>query len=466
MWDRGGSPLHFLLAHATFAVDASPSALRWLSLLLALATVVVVYDLGRRLGGELAGVVAAIVCAGSGMFAVHATFGRMYSLLALAGALAGDTFVRALHRRTSGAAALAAGAAWLLPASHPYGGLVLGVEALVALCVWRGRPWRTALPVGAIVLATLPFVLADARLAARFHVGDTSEGHVATAGQAWDQLAAAVRGFAGGSGLALVLALALAAIGVVVLAERQRAFLAFAGLALVAPPLLSWLAPRGGTAPDLSPRHLIYALPLWSAILGVGATRLVARRRGAVRIAFAGAVALLVVLAPRTVTDPRGLTFIAPLSTRELLAPPADWLRTRVERDDLLFPYSSVYLAALPEAQRGHGLPRAEVQPLLDTLHRAGLPVPDVFVAVPIDGVHVDLARLRSRLGPRYEVARFEAWLLVRARGPFASDAEVLHAIESTLLATRAEARGPIPQKLGAWFDLAYGVTHRALALS
>jgi hypothetical protein len=42
----------------------------------------------------------------------------------------------------------------------------------------------------------------------------------------------------------------------------------------------------------------------------------------------------------------------------------------------------------------------------------------------------------------------------------------VLRALQSALVATRAEARGPLPPKLGGWFDLSYGVTHRALALS
>src|SRR5207302_3903292 len=41
--------------------------------------------------------------------AVYASFGRMYTLLAFAGALAADTFVRALDLRTGGAAAVAAG---------------------------------------------------------------------------------------------------------------------------------------------------------------------------------------------------------------------------------------------------------------------------------------------------------------------------------------------------------------------
>ena len=60
MWDRGGAPLHFVLAHAGFAVSGGWETLRWLSVAAALASVPVSFDLGRRLGGPPAGAVAAI----------------------------------------------------------------------------------------------------------------------------------------------------------------------------------------------------------------------------------------------------------------------------------------------------------------------------------------------------------------------------------------------------------------------
>jgi hypothetical protein len=115
LWDRGGAPLHFLLVHVAFVFDESSTALRWLSVVFALATVGLCYDLARRLEGRLAGVTAAIVAAGSGMLAVYGSFGRMYALLAFAAALSADLFVRALDLRTTRAAAAAAAAAWLLP---------------------------------------------------------------------------------------------------------------------------------------------------------------------------------------------------------------------------------------------------------------------------------------------------------------------------------------------------------------
>src|SRR5204862_533136 len=57
--DRGGAPLHFVLAHIAFAVDGSPTTLRWLSLVFALAPIPVCSDLARRLAGQFAGLTAA-----------------------------------------------------------------------------------------------------------------------------------------------------------------------------------------------------------------------------------------------------------------------------------------------------------------------------------------------------------------------------------------------------------------------
>src|SRR4029078_9998654 len=98
--DRGGAPFHFLLAHIAFAVDGSPTALRWLSLVFALATIPLCYDLARRLAGRFAGMTAAALAAPSQLLAIYATFGRMYSLFAFTSALALDLFVRAVGRPT------------------------------------------------------------------------------------------------------------------------------------------------------------------------------------------------------------------------------------------------------------------------------------------------------------------------------------------------------------------------------
>src|SRR6476659_5008272 len=49
--ERGGAPLHFLLVNAALSIDTTPESLRCLSLVFALATVPLCYDLTRRLAG-------------------------------------------------------------------------------------------------------------------------------------------------------------------------------------------------------------------------------------------------------------------------------------------------------------------------------------------------------------------------------------------------------------------------------
>ncbi|MGZ4415540.1 MAG: glycosyltransferase family 39 protein, partial [Gaiellaceae bacterium] len=154
--DRGGAPLHFLLAHVALSIDTTPETLRWLSLVFALATVPVCYDLTRRLAGRSAGLIAAALTATSQLLLVYGTFGRMYSLFAFASALAADLFVRALERPQR-REVLAAAAAALLPLTvHPFGAFLFGAEAAVALWLWRGRTLRGALPVIALTLLALP----------------------------------------------------------------------------------------------------------------------------------------------------------------------------------------------------------------------------------------------------------------------------------------------------------------------
>jgi hypothetical protein len=437
LWDRGGAPLHFVLVHIAFAFDSSPEALRWLSVVFALATVPLCFDLALRLGGPAAGAAAALVTAASGMLAVYGSFGRMYALLAFAAALAADLFVRALQRPTAGAAAAAAAGAWLLPAVHPYGGVVVAVEALVALALWRGRPLRPALPAAAIALAMIPFAVADVRLATRFEVGQDRQGRLATWDEAWDQLASAVRGFAGGEGLILALFVALAAAGALILVRRTPAFVAWAVLAFVAPPVLAALVPTD-RAPDLSPRHLIYGLPFYAAFVGVAVARVPLRP-----LAVAG-VGLLAAFGAQGIHDPRDITYTATLGSEAELAAPAAWLRDNVEAGDVLYPYSSVFLAALPESGEAIALPRGQPQSLVEAAERIDLPSGDLYVAVPLGP---------ARLTGPSEGRRFGSWLLIRREGPFEDRAAILIAAHEALAAVRPRLTN-VPEPLAGWFGL------------
>jgi Dolichyl-phosphate-mannose-protein mannosyltransferase len=447
--DRGGAPLHFVLAHLALWLHPDASSVRWLSVLAALGTVVVTYDLGRRLGGEVAGATAAVLTATSSMLAVYASFGRMYTLLAFAGALAADTFVRALDLRTGGAAAVAAAAAWLLPAVHPYGGLVAATEAAIALVLWRGRPLRPALPAICIGVACLPFAWADLHLAHRFGVG-YGQGKLASPGHVWRSFFDAISGFTGGTGLgpAIVVVVGLVLLGLVLVARRSPPFVVLAVSMLLAVPVLLTILPVGRATGlrQVSPRHLIFALPVWAALAGTGAAWLLTRRPRAVTASCLAVAAAAAVAFPSTaVEDPRTDSALAVLGSGDpasapgsssALAAPVAWLRASVRSGDLLFPYSPVFLAALPETDRGVSLPRSQPGTLLRTLQRAPRPYGCVYVAIP--GA-LDAGRLRAAL-PRVTVRTFSSWAVLRSCRPLRDPVAALQALRDVLAGAEPEA--------------------------
>ena len=371
MVDRGGAPLHFVLTHGVFALDTSAVALRWLSVVCAVASVPLCFDLGRRLGGQGAGLVAAAVAASSTALAVYGSFGRMYALYVLVAALAADLFVRALELRTPGAVAAAAAAFWLLPAVHPYGLIPALVALAVAALLWRRRSLRNALLVAVAVLAAIPFMLADLRLAQRSEVGEGGSA-LASPADAWGELVAAMSSFAGGEGLALVFFSVLGIAGIAVLATRSPAVAILAAVVFV-PPVLFVVVPTGSD-PDLSPRHLFYGLPLWAAAIGVGVASL--RRWMPERVWFVVVAAVIAgaSLAPASaLRDPRELGLL-PTAT------PGD---VRGGAGDLLFPYATPFLAELGSVQEALALPQGPGDQILRAVDHADEPIRAVRVALP-----------------------------------------------------------------------------------
>ncbi len=430
LFDRGGAPLHFVLAHFALSLDASPEALRWLSVVFALAAVPVSYDLGRRLGGRVAGATAAVVVGTSSMLAVYGSIGRMYSLFALASAVAIDLFVRALERRTASSALVAALAAWLLPAVHPYGIVVVAVEALVGLAIWRGRPLRPALPVLAVGVALVPFVLTDLRLTERFGVSAFEEESVAPPDFAARQLGEALAAFAGGAGATALVFFGFALCGLFVITRRQPAFAAFALVALASIPVLMVVAKaEDELVHQLSPRHLMFGLPVWAALVGVGIARVVRDLPRAAAALAVAAVAAAGAFAPPGIPDPR----VDEHATQSALAAPSSWVRSKVDEGSVLFFSSPVFLAALPETRQAIPVPRSG-RPLR-MVERADYPVPSLLVAVPLAGSRMDPARLQRELGRDAEVGIFRRWVVLEAPGPLAHPRDVLRTGLSALAA-------------------------------
>lgn len=377
--DRGGAPLHFVLAHAAFALDSSAEMLRWLSLVFALATIPLCYDLARRLAGQFAGLTAAALAATSQLLAIYATFGRMYSLFAFASTLALDLFVRAVDRPTRRTLAAATAAALLPILVHPFGVFVFGAELAVALWLWRLR----ALPA---VLLAVPFVLPYLRLPGRY---DPEVGMSAP-----EAALRALAGSAGGFGAGLAAFAVFAAIGAWTL---PRCFAAL-GLVLVAGPAVV-LAAFGD---KLSPRHLIFVLPVWTTFVAAGLSRM------PLRPAVTAAALGLALLGPQAVADPRA-------GNADITAAAA-WVRGHVRAGDALYPYSPVFLAALPQASVAQALPRESVA--LDRLLRrthttrtlVALPTGGSWKIIVVPGSFANVPHALARAVPRLDgIARAAA---------------------------------------------------------
>jgi hypothetical protein len=361
----------------------------------------------------------------------------MYAIFAFASALAIDLFVRALDLRTPRSAFWAALAALLLPAVHPYGLVVVAVEAGVALAVWRGRPLRPALPILALGVLLTPFVIADVRLSERFGVTASGDGSIAPPDFAARQLGEALQAFAGGAGILALLFFGLALAGLFVVFRSRAAVAVFAAVVLAAVPVLMVLArAESELVHQLTPRHLMFGLPLWAALVGVGVARLV-RGLPPVGVAAAvGAVALAGALAPAGISDPRD----DPSATEARLAPPAAWVRDHAEDDALLLFYSPVFLEALPAAQDATAVPRSG-RPLA-MVERADYPVPSLVIALRLEGTTVRSQRLATRIGLGSEVGDFPGWVVFTVPGPFADPHEALTGARDALRSALMESTG------------------------
>jgi hypothetical protein len=428
VFDRGGAPLHFLLAHAVLRVDASPAALRWLSVVFALATLPLCYDVARRLAGVFAGATAAALAATSQLLLVYGTFGRMYSLFAFTSAVAIDLFVRALDH-PSNRTALAAAAAALLPlAVHPFGVFLFGAEALVAAWLWQGRALAAALPVLAVASLAVPLLLADLRLSDRYA---PEAGEDLTGG--YSPVTAALRalgGAAGGRGVVFAAFAAVALAGALAIRRRRTAFVAVAALAILGPPLLLGIAAAvGATSDRLGPRHLIFTLPLWTALVAIGVARLAAMVPARVRLLVPIAAVAAAVLAPTAVSDPRTIA----TGEVDAVRAPAAWLRTHIAPGDALYPYSPVFLAALPGSEAARGFPREPVA--LERAVRRTPQVGSVFVSLPLP-VGISAVTIRRLRAGGVDAVAFRQWLILRDRGPFGDGRQALSAAADTLART------------------------------
>jgi hypothetical protein len=366
--ERGGAPLHFLLAWTVVHLGGGLTALRLVSLVFAAASVPLMALLGARLTDRATGVVAAAFASASWVFLFHGIFARMYSLFLFASVL---SFLALLARRYVwwGLALL------LVLASHPYAVLVVAAQALFVIL--RARDRRAFVTLGVVVVAGFPFWWADVVLRNRFDVGIGGGGRrLGSPASVLRYLWSVSGDFGSHAHIWAVALLVLAAVGAVLLVRRHRTAAVLTGCVVVVPALAFMLATlHSTTSPEA--RHLIFALPFYSVLLALPLVTLA--RAGLPYAALAVAVGLLVV-----VTEVRW----AHTKTPELLdGDPAGeahardaaaaWLASTSRPDDVLLGYEPVFLRAWEQRRSfsDHVLPRADPALFADALKRIDTPL-------------------------------------------------------------------------------------------
>jgi Dolichyl-phosphate-mannose-protein mannosyltransferase len=435
--ERGGAPLHFLLAWVVAHLGFGLGALRLLSAAFAIASLPLVALLGRRLADRRTGLLATALVAGSWMLLFHGVYGRMYSLFLFLSLLSYLGLLRALERGRGwiwwGAAILACVAA------HPYGALVLASQAAFVLAARRDRLRSFVAAFVAVAVLGIPFWLTDLVLAGRFDVGVGSggeklDGPLQIAGYLWRSAG----DFSTGWWFVLPLVLALMAVGLTTVRPESRRLV----VAVVAVPVTAFLAARLGGSTSPESRHLIFALPFFAVVLSAGLLRVTARAPALLPAAVA---ALLVAQVSWAWNRTPQLFEWEPNARQAARAQAEEWLAATSRPDDILFGYEPLYLGAWERnsAFPRTVLPRADAKLALRTLRRQPLPLGRgiwVLDASERNNIRprLEIKHLRPRPVSSFETARFGPFLIIRTREPTGTiDGYLFHAARAQLLGRR-----------------------------
>jgi hypothetical protein len=371
--ERGGAPLHFVVAWVVAHLGLGLEGLRAASALFAVASLPVVALLVRRLTDRTTALVATAIVAASWMLLFHGVYGRMYSLFLFTATLSYLALLAAVERGGALRWALWSLAVLAAVATHPYGALVLASQAVFVL-ISRRRLREAVVAFGAVAVLGIPFWLTDLVLAGRFEVGlggggERLGGPVSVVNYLADTAGDFTAGWPPTIAAAL---LASAAGGVLLWRERRRAAVLAACAAGV--PALAFVSARLGSNTSPESRHLIFVLPFLALVVAVALLRLVAWRR------VVGWTALAVLLVAEVAwgwskTPP--LYEGEPSSRVAARAAAADWLAATSRPDDVLFGYDPLFLGAW-ERNDDFPLtvvPRADVKLALGTLRDADAPL-------------------------------------------------------------------------------------------
>jgi hypothetical protein len=417
MRERGGAPLHFVVAWAVAHAGGGLEELRLASVGFALGSLPLVALLGRRLAGPLEGLVATALVATSWLFLFHAVYGRMYSLFLFLATLSLVLLLRALER--GGRDWAWWGIAILLAvAAHPYGALVLAGQGLFVLLARRDRLREAARAFGVVLVAGTPFWITDVVLAGRFEVGVGGGGErLGTPDAVASYLWRAAGDASAGWPAALVVVLLLAALGL----ERASRETRLLVLATTAAPLVAFLAARVGGAASPESRHLIFALPLFAILTAVG-VRALSRLAPVVAVAALGGLLVAQTAWAWQRTPP--LFNWEPDARQAARAAASAYLAGTGKPDDVLFGYEPLFLGAWQRDRTFSRVvvPRADARLALRTLERADPLGRGVWVLDASDTSNAARALEIELVSPEpaaaFAVRRFGPFLVVRTREP------------------------------------------------
>jgi hypothetical protein len=413
---RGGAPLHFLLAWCVAHLGGGYVALRFVSAACAVAAVPVVALLSARLVGRTAGLLATAFVAASWVVLFQATFARMYTLFLLTSALSYLALVAVLDRGGRRRWALWGLALLATIASHPYGVLVLASQGLFVLLL-RRRVREAVWAFGAVLLAGIPFWVADLVLSRRFHVGVGGGGaQLGAPGPVSHYLQFVAADFLTSRQVYLGMLLGIGVVGAVWLTRTRPPTALLVGC-VVAVPTAALLSARLGSETAPESRHLIFALPFLTMSVASGIVELAGRRLRN-RLLFAGAaIALVIPLQVQSAERKTPQLFHPEKAIRaEGRKAAASWLASTARPNDILFGYDPVFLLAW---QQRHSfsrtvVPRADGGLAAHVLSKAGRLGRGIWV---IDAGDNSNRPPRATIPLRYPKPRsaFEA----RAYGPF-----------------------------------------------
>ena len=408
--DRGGAPLHFILAWAVTRLELGLGGLRAVSAVFALSSLPLVTLLAIRLAGRRAALIATMLTAGSWLFLFHGFFGRMYSLFLFLSLMSFLTLLRALGK--GGRAWVPWGAASLLcVAAHPYGALVLAAQGLYVSLARRGRLRGASTAFAAVLVLGIPFWLTDLVLAGRFDVGvggggETLGGPQAIAVYLWQTAG----DFSAGWWPVLLAVLLLVVLGLGSVGRDARLLC----LSVAAVPVAAFLVARLGGSTSPETRHLIFVLPFFATLAGAGVVRATRRIPALAVLVVAG---LLVAEVGWARHRTPALFDWEPRERQAARAQAESYLASTSRRDDVLFGYDPLYIGAWErnDAFPQVVVPRADARLALRRLRQQPAPLGR--------GVWILDASDASNATPRMEIEQADpgppGTFVARAFGPF-----------------------------------------------